>query len=84
MSDAPSFVEIEGQHVELLPARTTLIIGGPLNNLLGNAGGDGGGAGSSGDAIAQNGSAQNVQKPVGGDGGGAQGGGVLGGLLGTL
>lgn len=84
MSDALSFDEISGQRAELLPARDTMIIGGPLNNLLGNAGGDGGAAGSSGDAIAQNGSAQNVQKPVGGAGGGAQGGGILGGLLGTL
>jgi hypothetical protein len=41
MSDALSFVEIEGQHVELLPARTvmsTFRAGG------GNEGGDGGSA----------------------------------------
>jgi len=84
MSDVLSFVEIAGQDVELLPARTTLFVGGPLGNLLGNAGGDGGGGVSSGDAIAQGGDAQNIHKPTGGTGGGAQGGGILGGLLGTL
>jgi len=83
MSDALSFVEIDGQHVELLPARTTLFVGGPIGNALGNAGGDGGGGTSSGDAIAQDGNAQNIHKPGGGIGGGAQGGGLIGGLLGT-
>ncbi|MGH3933189.1 MAG: hypothetical protein ACRDTF_24810 [Pseudonocardiaceae bacterium] len=84
MSDALSFAEIDGQHVELLPARTTLLVAGPVNNALGNLGGDGGGASSSGDASTVGGSSQNPQNNSGAGGGFAQGGGVAGGLLGSL
>ncbi|MCU1611550.1 MAG: hypothetical protein JWM45_3466, partial [Pseudonocardiales bacterium] len=41
MSDALSFVEIDGQHVELLPARTVM-------SLFALAGGDGGNGGNGG------------------------------------
>jgi len=40
MSDALSFAEIDGQHVELLPARTVM--------SMFSAGGDGGGRGGNG------------------------------------
>ncbi|MGH3898219.1 MAG: hypothetical protein ACRDTA_08175 [Pseudonocardiaceae bacterium] len=43
MSDALSFVEIDGQHVELLPARTVL-------STFSMGGGDGGAGGAGGDA----------------------------------
>ncbi len=47
MSDAVSFVEIDGQHVELLPARTVLSMfalgGGGGNGGAGGAGGHGSG-----------------------------------------
>jgi hypothetical protein len=44
MSDALSFVEIEGQHVELLPARTVLSM---FRSVVGG-GGDTGSAGAGG------------------------------------
>ncbi len=44
MSDALSFVEIDGQHVELLPARTVM----SLVHLGGENGGRGGNAGHAG------------------------------------
>jgi hypothetical protein len=43
MSDALSFTEIDGQHVELLPARTVLSM-----FALGKGGGDGGQGGAGG------------------------------------
>jgi hypothetical protein len=43
MSDALSFVEIDGQHVELLPARTVMSV-----FHLGGSGGDGGNGGKGG------------------------------------
>ena len=72
MSDALSFAEIDGQHVELLPARTVLSL---FSTGTGGNGGDGGsaqgglginilsGIGILGTGIASAGSA------VGGDGG---------------
>jgi hypothetical protein len=48
MSDALSFVEIEGQHVELLPARTVMSAfraGGGNGNEGGNGGSAQGGVG---------------------------------------
>jgi hypothetical protein len=44
MSDALSFVEIDGQHVELLPARTVMSV----FRLGGSGGGDGGKGGNGG------------------------------------
>jgi hypothetical protein len=44
MSDALSFAEIDGQHVELLPARTVLSL------FSAGGGGDGGQGGAGGDA----------------------------------
>jgi hypothetical protein len=44
MSDALSFVEIDGQHVELLPARTVL----SMFNAAGPRGGDAGNGGTGG------------------------------------
>jgi hypothetical protein len=61
MSDALSFAEVDGQHVELLPARTVLsmfraVVGG--GGDAGNAGAGGtsgtGGAGSGKAALADN------------------------------
>lgn len=43
MSDALSFVEIDGQHVELLPARTVM-------SMFHAGGGDGGAGGAGGNA----------------------------------
>src|SRR5918997_2281004 len=63
MSDALSFVEIDGQHVELLPARTVL----SLFNTCGCGGGKGGGMG--GDDAGRGGNGG-----VGGDGGDGRGG----------
>ncbi|MBV8539229.1 MAG: hypothetical protein JO364_06430 [Pseudonocardiales bacterium] len=45
MSDALSFTEIDGQHVELLPARTVMSM-----FALGKGGGDGGKGGAGGKA----------------------------------
>jgi hypothetical protein len=44
MSDAVSFTEIDGQHVELLPARTvmSLFVAGGCKGGDGGVGGDGG------------------------------------------
>jgi hypothetical protein len=81
MSDAVSFVEIDGQHVELLPARTVMSV-----FSLGKGGGDGGAGGNGGHA--QGGVGVNLLSgigvlgtgvasagdAVGGDGGSANGG----------
>ncbi len=54
MFDAMSFVEIDGQHVELLPARTVLSLfsdcgcGGHGGGYGGGSGGDGGVGGAGG------------------------------------
>ncbi|MGH3833881.1 MAG: hypothetical protein ACRDRS_26155 [Pseudonocardiaceae bacterium] len=49
MSDALSFAEIDGQHVELLPARTVMSLfaagGGDTHNVGGNGGKGAGGIG---------------------------------------
>jgi hypothetical protein len=44
MSDALSFAEIDGQHVELLPARTVLSVFAMGGKGGSNTGGDGGSA----------------------------------------
>ncbi|MGH3888006.1 MAG: hypothetical protein ACRDSZ_15845 [Pseudonocardiaceae bacterium] len=73
MSDALSFVEIDGQHVELLPARTVL-----STFAMGGKGGDGGAGGSGGDA--QGGVGVNVLSGIGVLGtGNASGGNATGG-----
>jgi len=54
MSDALSFVEIEGQHVELLPARTV------MSTFRAGGGNEGGGGGS-----AQGGVGVNVLSGIG-------------------
>ncbi|MGH3834987.1 MAG: hypothetical protein ACRDSF_04690 [Pseudonocardiaceae bacterium] len=56
MSDALSFVEIDGQHVELLPARTVM-------SVLAMGGGDGGKGGAGGSA--QGGLGVNVLSGIG-------------------
>ena len=58
MSDAVSFVEIDGQHVELLPARTVMSV-----FSLGKGGGDGGTGGNGG--TAQGGVGVNVLSGIG-------------------
>jgi hypothetical protein len=81
MSDALSFVEIDGQHVELLPARTVLSMfvtgGGGGAGGIGGAGGDAqGGLGVnvlSGIGVLGTGSAS-AADAVGGAGGSAGGG----------
>jgi len=57
MSDALSFVEIDGQHVELLPARTVLSL------FLAGGGGKGGEGGAGGNA--QGGLGINVLSGIG-------------------
>ncbi|MGH3685556.1 MAG: hypothetical protein ACRDSM_10990 [Pseudonocardiaceae bacterium] len=79
MSDAVSFVEIDGQHVELLPARTVMA----LFSLGGGDGGKGGAGGAaqgglginilSGIGILGTGSAS-AGDAIGGNGGSANGG----------
>ncbi len=79
MSDALSFAEIDGQHVELLPARTVL----SLFTAGGGNGGEGGGGGNaqgglgvnvlSGIGVLGTGSAS-AGDAVGGAGGSADGG----------
>ncbi|MGH3870881.1 MAG: hypothetical protein ACRDSR_05075 [Pseudonocardiaceae bacterium] len=89
MSDALSFVEIDGQHVELLPARTVLSmfsVSCDCGAAPSAGGGDGGvgGAGGSG----QGGVAVNILSGIGilgtgsasgGNGTGGAGGGAPGG-----
>jgi hypothetical protein len=79
MSDALSFVEIDGQHVELLPARTVM-------SMFALHGGDGGAGGDGGSA--QGGVGVNVLSGLGvlgtgtataGDAGGGNGGSANGG-----
>ena len=48
MSDALSFAEIEGQHVELLPARTVLSMFSTGNGSRGGDAGNGGAGGTGG------------------------------------
>ncbi len=75
MSDAVSFTEIDGQHVELLPARTVL----SLFSLHGGNGGNGGGGGD-----AQGGLGINVLSGIGVLGtGSASAGDALGGAGGS-
>ncbi|HXT45039.1 MAG TPA: hypothetical protein VN748_13140 [Pseudonocardiaceae bacterium] len=50
MPDALSFTEIDGQHVELLPARTVLSLTGSIAKTGGQCGGNGGVGGNGGDA----------------------------------
>jgi len=51
MPDALSFTEIDGQHVELLPARTVLSLTGSIAKTGGGqCGGNGGTGGNGGDA----------------------------------
>ncbi|MDQ3761132.1 MAG: hypothetical protein M3460_05375 [Actinomycetota bacterium] len=92
MSDALSFAEIDGQHVELLPARTVLSMfatGGPRGGDAGN-GGMGGTGGEGGDAKGKaalfdnwfytEGDVYNyVTGATGGTGGAADGGATTGG-----
>ncbi len=80
MSDAVSFTEIDGQHVELLPARTVLslfALSGGGNGGTGGGGGDAqGGLGInilSGIGILGTGTAS-AGDAVGGNGGSANGG----------
>ncbi len=71
MSDALSFVEIDGQHVELLPARTVL-------STFAMGGGDGGAGGGGGDG--QGGVGVNLLSGIGVLGtGDASGGNAAGG-----
>jgi hypothetical protein len=92
MCDALSFVEVEGQHVELLPARTVLSMftaGGPRGGDAGN-GGNGGYGGEGGDAkgkaalfdnwfYTEGDVYNNVTGATGGTGGAADGGAATGG-----
>ncbi|MGH3834988.1 MAG: hypothetical protein ACRDSF_04695 [Pseudonocardiaceae bacterium] len=65
MSDALSFVEIDGQHVELLPARTVLSLfsAGGCGGGCDGGGGDGGKGGAGGSA--QGGLGINVLSGIG-------------------
>jgi hypothetical protein len=49
MFDALSFTEIDGQRVELLPARTVLSLTGSIVKAGGQCGGNGGTGGNGGD-----------------------------------
>jgi hypothetical protein len=89
MSDALSFVEIDGQHVELLPARTVMSLlhtGGEGSGRGGNGGtGGNGGAGRGGIGV----NLLNIdlfgdQVNSAGDGTGGAGGAANGGDSGTL
>lgn len=86
MSDALSFVEIDGQHVELLPARTVLSLlsaGAPKGGDAGNGGPGGTGGASDGKAeflhnwIYVEGDMYNTL--TGSEGGSADGGAATGG-----
>jgi hypothetical protein len=77
MSDALSFAELEGQHVELLPARTVMSNGGGVVGIGGTSNGGAGTGGLginllSGIGILGSGTA-NAGNGVGGAGGGADG-----------
>jgi len=50
MTDVLSFTEIDGQHIELLPARTVLSLTGGIAKTGGQCGGHGGVGGNGGDA----------------------------------
>ncbi len=81
MSDAWSFAEIDGQHVELLPARTVMSLFG-MNECRGGNGGTGGAGGEGEGGIGLN--VLNITLPddqtnsaadgTGGAGGSANGG----------
>jgi hypothetical protein len=85
MSDALSFTEIDGQHVELLPARTVLSLAGIAKTGGGVCGGSGGVGGNGGDAyggigvnalniILQHDQFNEAANAYGGQGGSADGG----------
>ncbi len=85
MSDALSFAEIDGQHVELLPARTVLslfIAGGKRGGCEGGDGGTGGAGGAGQGGIGVNllninllgNQTNSAGNGVGGAGGSADGG----------
>ena len=91
MSDALSFVEIDGQHVELLPARTVMSLvhtgGGGENSGRGGNGGEGGNGGQGRGGIGLN--VLNIdlfgdQTNSAGDGTGGHGGSANGGKGGSL
>jgi hypothetical protein len=90
MSDALSFVEIDGQHVELLPARTVMSLlhtGGGENSGRGGNGGHGGNGGQGRGGIGLN--VLNIdlfgdQTNSAGDGVGGAGGDANGGKSGSL
>ena len=91
MSDALSFVEIDGQHVELLPARTVMSLvhtgGGGENSGRGGNGGEGGNGGQGRGGIGLN--VLNIdlfgdQTNSAGDGTGGAGGNANGGASGSL
>jgi len=91
MSDALSFVEIDGQHVELLPARTVMSLlhtgGGGENSGRGGNGGHGGDGGQGRGGIGLN--VLNIdlfgdQTNSAGDGTGGAGGHANGGASGDL
>jgi hypothetical protein len=91
MSDALSFVEIDGQHVELLPARTVMSLlhtgGGGENSGRGGNGGHGGNGGQGRGGIGLN--VLNIdlfgdQTNSAGDGTGGAGGHANGGASGDL
>ena len=90
MSDALSFVEIDGQHVELLPARTVMSLlhtGGGENSGRGGNGGEGGKGGAGRGGIGVN--LLNIdlfgdQLNSAGDGTGGAGGAANGGNSGAL
>ena len=90
MSDALSFVEIDGQHVELLPARTVMSLlhtGGGQDGGRGGNGGEGGNGGQGRGGIGLN--VLNIdlfgdQTNSAGDGVGGAGGNANGGTGGAL
>ncbi|HXT44428.1 MAG TPA: hypothetical protein VN748_09980 [Pseudonocardiaceae bacterium] len=90
MSDALSFVEINGQHVELLPARTVMSLlhtGGGSDSGRGGNGGTGGNGGQGRGGIGLN--VLNIdlfgdQTNSAGDGVGGAGGSANGGGSGSL
>ncbi|HEV7450938.1 MAG TPA: hypothetical protein VGO16_06045 [Pseudonocardiaceae bacterium] len=91
MSDALSFVEIDGQHVELLPARTVLSLFSGCGGCGGPEGGDAGYTGQGGTGGAGKGEAAFLHNwfyiedgdvynnVTGATGGSADGGGATGG-----
>ena len=77
MSDALSFAELDGLHLELLPARTVL---STVTGNTGGAGGEGGTGGITGNTNGGGGTQINsAANGFGGDGGRANGGSANGG-----